>query len=110
MSIIIFFSASKQIFLAEMMCKQLIFCVNAAIRLPMSVMLLFIDFKNKKNICTRQKPKVYRKFNASTDIVITFQTLFLKSYFQDDNNNKLSLRLNYVPSQNSSLHRPLINF
>jgi hypothetical protein len=43
-----------------------------------------------------KKPKVYRKFNASTDIVITFQTLFLKSYFQDDNNNKLSLRLNYV--------------
>jgi hypothetical protein len=47
-----------------MMCKQLIFCVNAAIRLPMSVMLLFLDFKNKKNICTRQKPKVYRKFNG----------------------------------------------
>jgi hypothetical protein len=68
----ILFSASKQFFLAEMMCKQLIFCVNAAIRLPMSVMLLFIDFKNKKNICTRQKPKVYRKFNASTDIVIRF--------------------------------------
>jgi hypothetical protein len=46
-SVIIFFSASKQFFFAEMMCKQLIFCVKAAIRLPMSVMLLFIDFKNK---------------------------------------------------------------
>jgi hypothetical protein len=30
MSVIIFFSASKNIFFAEMMCKQLIFCVKAA--------------------------------------------------------------------------------
>ena len=35
MSVIIFFSASKNnIFFAEMMCKQLIFCVKAATRLP----------------------------------------------------------------------------
>jgi hypothetical protein len=33
MSVIIFFSASISFFLAEMMCKQLIFCVKAATRL-----------------------------------------------------------------------------
>jgi hypothetical protein len=71
----------------------------------MSVMLLFIDFKNKKNICTRQKPKVYRKFNASTDIVITFQTLFLKSYFQDDNNSFICYLVEAVKEREVVIHQ-----
>jgi hypothetical protein len=33
MSVIIFFSASKTILFAEIMCKQLIFCERAATRL-----------------------------------------------------------------------------
>jgi hypothetical protein len=33
MSVIIFFSASKNIVFAELMCKQLIFCARAATRL-----------------------------------------------------------------------------
>ena len=35
MSVIIFFSASKKFFFAEMMCKQLIFYVKVATRLTM---------------------------------------------------------------------------
>ena len=49
MSVIIFFSASKNNFLfAEMMCKQLIFCVKAATRL---------DFQ--QNQCLNIKSSIY---------------------------------------------------
>jgi hypothetical protein len=48
MSVIIFFSASKKIFFnAEMVCKQLLFCVKAATRLiPHIIMNQFYWLKD----------------------------------------------------------------
>ena len=75
MSVIIFFSASKKKFFAEMMCKQLLFCVKAATRrlvLPLNIYTQLAGFilhtKNHQLVCNQQQEVVtpkYRRFTGN---------------------------------------------